>query len=107
MSIINFRPDDSGVQSLKKENITSPSNPALYGLTATARLQPTSEHPHAPPQAPFLPNYTGPERRRGERRQAQQQVILDTRDKRERRREADDQTGSAEDSPRVGIDVYG
>lgn len=107
MSIINFRPDDSGVQSLKKENASSPSNPALQGLAASVRIQPAADQSQTPPHAPFLPDYAGPDRRRGgERRQGQARVILDTRDKRERRREAQDQPGE-EDVPRVGIDVYG
>lgn len=107
MSIINFRPDDSGVQSLKQENATSPANRELHGLTASARIQPVDEMPRTPPQAPLLPvTYTGPERRKGERRQTRQQVILDTRDKRERRRQPEDQPAT-EDAPKIGIDVYG
>jgi hypothetical protein len=106
MSIINFRPDDSGVQALKKENLTSPANQALQGLTASVRIQPVDDQPHTPPQTPFLATYSGPERRRAERRLGQARVILDTRDKRERRREAQDQL-SEEDIPKVGIDVYG
>ncbi len=106
MSIINFRPDDSGLQTLKKENTTSPANRALQGITASVRLQPVGEQLFTPPQAPFLASYSGPERRRAERRVGQARVILDTRDKRERRREAKDQSSEV-DLPKVGIDVYG
>ena len=107
MSIINFRPDDSGVQTLKKENATSSANPALHSLSASVRIQPVDEQPHTPPQAPLLPAYHGPERRKGgERRQGKQRVILDTRDNRERRREVQD-ARNAEDTPKRGIDVYG
>lgn len=106
MSIINFRPDDSGVQTLKQENATSPANRELHGLTASVRVQPIDEHPQTPPQAPLLPVYSGPDRRKGERRQGQARVILDTRDKRERRRQAQDQQAT-EDAPKVGIDVFG
>lgn len=107
MSIINFRPDDSGVQSLKQENAASPANRELSGLAASVRIQPVDEMPRTPPQAPLLPvTYSGPERRQGERRQGKQHVILDTRDNRERRRQAEDQPAT-EDAPKVGIDVYG
>ena len=107
MSIINFRPDDGGVQTLKKENSTSPANRELHGLNASVRIQPVEELPRTPPQAPLVPTaYVGPERRKSERRQGKQRVILDTRDNRERRRQAGDQQTS-EDVPKVGIDVYG
>ncbi|MBI5463119.1 MAG: hypothetical protein HY941_13115 [Gammaproteobacteria bacterium] len=107
MSIINFRPDDGGVQSLKQENATSPANGELRGLTASVRIQPVDEQPRTPPQAPLLPvTYSGPERRQGERRLDKQRVILDTRDNRERRRQAQDQP-TTEDVPKVGIDVFG
>lgn len=107
MSIINFRPDDSGVQSLKKENATRPANQALQGLTASARIQPIEEQPRTPPHAPLLPvTYSGPERRKGERRQKQAAVILDTRDNRERRRQPHAYPGEESDS-KQGIDTYG
>lgn len=106
MSIINFRPDDSGVQSLKQENAASPANRELHGLTASVRTQPVDEMPRTPPQVTLPPvTYAGPERRKGERRQGKQSVILDTRDSRERRRQAQDQPAT-EDAPKVGIDVY-
>ena len=107
MSFINFRPDDRGVQSLKHENATSPANREMHALTASVRVQPIDEQPRTPPQAPLLPvTYSGPERRKGERRQGKQRVILDTRDSRERRRQAEDQPATA-DAPKIGIDAYG
>ncbi len=105
MSIINFRPDDSGVQTLKKDNATAPTMQALHSLGASVRIQPADDHPRTPP-VPYQPNYAKAERRKGERRNAQARVILDTRDKRERRREAEDQL-SKDDAPKVGIDVFG
>lgn len=105
MTSINLRPDDSGIQSLKKENTASPVERAVSALLPTTRTQPVSEYPPTPPQ-PQIPAYTGPERRRGERRKHQQAVILDTRDKRERRRNAPSAT-TDEDPPKQGIDVYG
>lgn len=105
MTSINLRPDDSGIQSLKKENTASPVERAVSALLPTTRTPAVSEYPPTPPQ-PQIPAYTGPERRRGERRKNQQPVILDTRDKRERRRNTQD---SAEPQPEEirGVDVYG
>lgn len=106
MSIINLRPDDSGIQSLKNENAGSPVERAVSALLPTSRARPVGSYPPPPSQEPPAPTYTGPERRRGERRKSQQQVILDTRDKRERRRNAQ---GAADPEPeeKRGIDVYG
>jgi hypothetical protein len=106
MTSINLRPDDSGVQSLKKENTSSPLERAVSALSPVNRTQPVTEYPETPPQNPAQPVYTGPERRRGERRKSTQPVILDTRDKRERRRNAQP-AAQAEEEPRQGIDVYG
>lgn len=106
MTSINLRPDDSGLQSLVKENRASPVERAVSALLPTSRAQPVSDYPHTPPQIPPAPVYTGPERRRGERRKGQQQVILDTRDKRERRRAAPS-ADEVTDEPKRGIDVYG
>lgn len=106
MTSINLRPDDSGIQSLKKENTASPVERAVSALLPTSRTQPLSEYPPTPPQNPAPPVYTGPERRRGERRKNQQPVILDTRDKRERRRNTQDSTEPQPEEIR-GIDVYG
>lgn len=106
MTSINLRPDDSGIQSLKKENTTSPLERAVSAVLSTSRIQPVSEYPPTPPQNPATPVYTGPERRRGERRKSQQSVILDTRDKRERRRNAQP-AAETQDEPKRGIDVYG
>lgn len=106
MTSINLRPDDSGTQSLKKENATSPAERPVSALQPTSRIQPISEYTPTPSQTPPAPVYTGPERRRGERRNAQQQVILDTRDKRERRRNAQPAAEETEE-PKRGIDVYG
>lgn len=105
MTSINLRPDDSGIQSLKKENTASPVERAVSALLPTSRAQPVSEYPPTPPQHQ-IPVYTGPERRRGERRKGQQPVILDTRDRRERRRNPQDSTEPQPEEIR-GIDVYG
>lgn len=106
MTNVTFRPDDSGLQSLKQENATAPANRAPAPPQAIAGLQSTREEPPTPPQNPTQTAYTGPERRQGERRKDQARVILDTRGKRERRRQLPD-ASETEDVPKRGIDVYG
>ncbi|HEY9198500.1 MAG TPA: hypothetical protein VIR60_03970 [Gammaproteobacteria bacterium] len=107
MTSITLRPDDSGLQSLKKENAAAPANRELGAVQAIARIQSISEQPPMAPQPAPTAVYTGPERRRGERRQGKQRVILDTRDHRERRRQPQADNGSAADEIKIGIDVYG
>ncbi|MFN2309597.1 MAG: hypothetical protein ABR553_07660 [Gammaproteobacteria bacterium] len=106
MTSINLRPDDSGLQSLKRDNTTSPIARAVSALLPSAATRPVSGFPPTPPETPPRPQYTGPERRRDERRKAQQRVILDTRDKRERRRINPIADEPEREEPR-GIDDYG
>lgn len=104
---ITFRPDDSGIQSLQQENTRGQTAREVNPLTATNRTQTATEQDTAPnPQATPAPVYRGVERRKGERRKQQQRIILDTRDKRDRRRQAQDENQDAP-APRRGIDVYG
>lgn len=106
MTSITFRPDDSGVQSLKKDNATAPANRETGAVQAIARIQSISEPPPTAPQAATQAMYTGPERRKGERRQGQQRVILDTRDHRERRRQPQPEADAGADEVRIGVDIY-
>lgn len=106
MTSITIRPDDSGIQSLKKENSASSTARELGQLSPTNRAQPVQEYPPTPPEAKVRAVYRGPDRRKGERRQTKDQVILDTRDKRERRRQIQ-ATDDAEYPPKIGIDVFG
>lgn len=106
MTSITVRPDDSGIQSLKKENSVPSTARELGQLSPTNRAQPVQEYPPTPPEARVRTVYRGPDRRKRERRQTKDQVILDTRDKRERRRQAQD-TDNTEDAPKIGIDVFG
>ncbi len=109
MTSINLRPDDSGIQSLKKENTTSQPTPAreVSALAPSARAHSVTEQPPLPPQTQSQPAvYQGVERRKGERRKGEKRVILDTRDKRERRRQVKDAPDIGDDVPKVGIDVY-
>lgn len=105
MTSITFRPDDSGLQSLKKDNAAAPAERALSAVQAIARIRSIGAQGSAA-QAPAATPYTGPERRKGERRQGQQRVILDTRVHRERRRQSPPDTGSDAGEVKLGIDVY-
>lgn len=106
MTSITVRPDDSGLQSLRRENCAAPAEQALSAAQAIARIRAVGgqEQRADQPQAPA--QYAGPERRQGERRQGQQRVILDTRSKRERRRQPPPDDGGSADDVRLGIDVY-
>lgn len=106
MTSITFRPDDSGLQSLKKDNASTPPNRETVAVQASAGIPSINEQPATAPQTPALPVFSGPERRKGERRQGQQRVILDTRDHRERRRQPQPETSAGTDQPRIGIDIY-
>lgn len=107
MTSITVRPDDGGIQSLKKENRTPPASRELGPAAPTSRTQSTQEYPPTPLPPQARPAYKGPDRRKGERRQSKKdRLILDTRDKRERRRQIQD-AKDIEDAPRIGIDVFG
>ncbi len=107
MTSITIRPDDSGIQSLKKENSATPSTRELGPTLPSNRSQTVQEYPPTPPQTQALPTYKGPDRRKSERRQTKKdRLLLDTRGKRERRREPQD-TDDIEDAPKIGIDVFG
>lgn len=107
MTSITVRPDDGGIQSLKKENRAPATTRELDPTAPTNRTQSTQEYPPTPPQTVPRPAYKGPDRRKGERRQTKKnRLILDTRDKRERRRQIQD-ADEVEDTPKIGIDVFG
>ena len=102
---INFRPDDSGLQSLKQENAKATQR-VTEPLQAITRIQAIGNQARNPPETQTPAPYTGPERRQGERRKDQARVILDTRTKRERRRQVAGPPDGDEE-PKRGIDVYG
>lgn len=103
--VINFRPDDSGLQSLKQEN-TKATQRVTEPLQAITRIQAIGNQPRNPPETQTPTPYAGPERRQGERRKGQARVILDTRAKRERRHHVVDSPDDDEE-PKRGIDIYG
>lgn len=107
MTSINLRPDDNGIQSLKKENATREPAREVSATAPAARTHTLTEKTPLPPQMelPITP-YKGVERRKGERRKSEQSVILDTRIKRERRRQAQDAAPTEDGTPKIGIDVY-
>lgn len=106
MTSITIRPDDSGLQSLRKENAAAPTEHASSAAQAIARIRAVSGQTQSAVQTPAPEQYTGPERRKGERRQGQQRVILDTRTKRERRRQLPPDDNGTADEVKRGIDVY-
>ena len=107
MTSITFRPDDSGLQTLQKENTATPAERTLSAVQAIARIRSIGAQGRSAAQAPAATPYSGPERRKGERRQGQQRVILDTRAHRERRRQPPSEADSNAGEIKLGIDVYG
>ncbi len=106
MTSIHFRPDDGGLQALKTDNATGQPTRAVSAPAATTGPHSvTDQPPSAPPADPARVVYQGVERRTGERRKEQQRILLDTRNKRERRRQLPDQV-DAGDTPKVGVDGY-
>jgi hypothetical protein len=110
MTSIHFRPDDGGLQALKKDNAADQPTRAVSAPAATASTHSVTEQPpSAQPGTLHPPVYQGVERRKGERRREQQRILLDTRSKRERRRQPQDQhqdQPDAGDAPKVGVDLY-
>lgn len=107
---ITFRPDDSGLQSLKKENTTPQTAREVTAPAAPARAHYVADQGQLPPQPQqTIEEYKGVERRKGERRKGKQRIILDTRDNRERRRQQQTTEEKDQQQPtsKVGIDVYG
>lgn len=106
MTNIHFRPDDSGLQALKKDNTTDRPVRAVSAPAATTAIQSVTDQASATPSGAHPPaTYQGAERRTGERRKGQQRILLDTRSQRERRRQPRDQPDT-DDVPKVGIDQY-
>lgn len=99
----NYRPDDLGTRALERENSGPRETPAVNATAAKPAIQGTAER--AQPEQPLI----GPQPRRRERRKGEDRrkrdipVLLDTRSKRERRRNPEDE--SEEETIR-GIDVF-
>lgn len=108
MTNIHFRPDDGGLQGLKKDNAADPPTRTVSASTPTAGAHSvTDQPPSARDTAAAV--YQGVERRKGERRKVQQRILLDTRSKRERRCQPQDQPQDQPDggdAPKVGVDLY-
>jgi len=94
---LNIRPDDTGLQSIKRTDRAASASPAPPSPSAPA----SAVHSEARQSLPAPPSGHRRERRKGERRKRNLPVLLDTRSQGDRRRDgADAETGSA------GIDIY-
>ncbi|MGA7802315.1 MAG: hypothetical protein WCC36_16070 [Gammaproteobacteria bacterium] len=97
MTSLNIRPDDMGLQSLKRADSPASAAPAPLSASRPAAAV------HSEAQTPQPPvKQARQERRKGERRKRNLPVLLDTRGQRDRRRTTDD---GAEAGP-AAIDVY-
>lgn len=107
MTSIHFRPDDGGLQALKKDNAGDrPARAVSAPAAAAGAHSVTDQAPSPRPDTHCSPAYQGVERRKGERRKEQQHILLDTRGKRERRCQPQVQADGGEE-PKVGVDLYG
>lgn len=106
MAGINFRPDDLGLRSLIRENNQGRQATAVTPTEAAQHVRSTEERGERREDMPAS-QYHGPERRRGkDRRKEERDVLLDTRTKRERRRNLNPSyREEEEDIPVRGIDI--
>jgi len=109
VTTVNIARDDAGVYSLKTANSTPVTAQAVTGVPPYGGREPGQSPPVE--RAPPVRDRRQGERRRGERRAGKAPVILDTRDKHERRawmhgRRAEDRASVAEPRAYVGINVF-
>lgn len=113
MTSINIPKDDTAVRDARIQNTTTPSVQALKPSAQPSEVE--AVEPHQPAQQPrtAIRQRAKQDRRKGERRKRQENVLLDTRSHRERRKklrrsddlEARQETDQATPNRR-GIDVY-
>ncbi|KPJ92471.1 MAG: hypothetical protein AMJ53_09335 [Gammaproteobacteria bacterium SG8_11] len=110
---MNIPKDDIAVREARIQNANTPSVNALKPSAATTEVQPVNPHQGAQPPRTAIRQRTKKDRRQGERRKRQEQVLLDTRSHRERRkktrRSTDLEARQETEKPSVnlrGIDVY-
>lgn len=95
MTTLNIRPDDTGLQSIKRTAGAATASPAPLSPSAPS----TAIHSEARQPLPAIEQRR--ERRKGERRKRNLPVLLDTRSQRDRRR-----NGVDADTGPTGIDIY-
>jgi hypothetical protein len=110
---INFPKDDKAVRDARIKTANTPSVQALKQSAQTNEVEPVQPHQAAQQPRTAIRQRTKKDRRQGERRQHQENVLLDTRNHRERRKklrrnsdlEAKQETDKPTTNPR-GVDVY-
>jgi hypothetical protein len=94
---LNIRPDDTGLQSIKRTDSAASASPAP--LSPSAPAAPVHGGGRQSQPAPAIERRR--ERRKGERRKRNLPVVLDTRSRGDRRR-----NGADADSGPTGVDIY-
>jgi hypothetical protein len=110
---INIPKDDNAVRDARIQNTNTPSVQAVKQSAQTSGVEPVQPHQAAQQPRTAIRQRTKKDRRQGERRQRQENVLLDTRNHRERRKkmrrnsdlEARQETDKPTTKPR-GVDVY-
>jgi hypothetical protein len=113
MTSINLPKDDSAVREARIKNSATPSVDAVKPTAQTGETQPVNPHQATQQPRTAIRQRKKKDRRQGERRQRQENVLLDTRSHRERRksvRRSSDAEAQQENEQSTtgsrGIDVY-
>jgi hypothetical protein len=113
MTSINIPKDDAAVRDARIQNTNTPSVQPLKPSAPTNGVEPVQPHQAAQQPRTAIRQRTKKDRRQGERRKRQENVLLDTRNHRERRKklrrnsDLDARQGSEQPTPnRRGVDVY-
>lgn len=106
MTFINLIPDDLGIQRLKAENAKPGTANAVTPVDPYPTEQANQPHPRARQLRRSAREVRQGDRRRGERRQRQEPVLLDTRSHRERRRQSDRREQAAAQKPAPSVDLF-
>jgi hypothetical protein len=113
MTSINIPKDDIAVREARIQNTNTPSVQAVKPTAQTTEVAPVKPHQAVQQPRTAIRQRTKKDRRQGERRKRQENVLLDTRNHRERRkklrRTIDLENRRETDKPtpnRRGIDVY-
>ena len=113
MTSINIPKDDIAVREARIQNSNTPSVQGVKPSAETTTVGPVKPHQAAQPPRTAIRQRTKQDRRQGERRKRQEDILLDTRNHRERRkklrRNIDLENRQEVDKPplnRRGVDVY-
>ncbi|WP_455212361.1 hypothetical protein [Kaarinaea lacus] len=114
MTSINIPKDDQAVRDARIRNTNTPSVQALKQSAEATGVEPVQPHQAAQQPRTAIRQRTKKDRRQGERRQRQENVLLDTRSHRERRKklrrstdlEPHQESNEPTTKPRRGVDVF-